>query len=447
MCAIFGIYKKRKAAEDTMIGLHGNQHRATDFAGIASSDGEIIYRHTGAGLARQVFADKKILNSLHGLHSLGHLRYPTAQKQEGDEDRDNTQPMKGYYQGKEFALAHNGNLTNTFALHALLDEKQMRTTMDTEYIVALIERYQTGNVAEDLKKVFAMLKGTYCLGILFPEMLVAVRDPSGSHPLSIGKDRDGEALYISSETCAFSGANARFVRELEPGEIVCIDQNGLVSYRFGSSAPRLCRFELNYFSHPSSITFGHSVTSYREKLGLLLEEHCPAPGCDIVVPIPDSARFIGMGYAESGRSGRYCEAIVRNHYVGRSFIEESQVKRDTTVANKFNFTGSLIEGRKLAVVDDSIVRGTTLLKIVAELRQHGAKEIHLRSASPPIKHPCRYGIDMPTYGELISARMPKEELCHLLGADSLEFLPLEVQKKMVPAEHVCHACMDGEYWD
>jgi amidophosphoribosyltransferase len=447
MCAIFGIYNRRKAAELTMIGLHGNQHRATDFAGIASSDGENIYLHTGAGLARQVFDNEDVLNSLHGRHALGHLRYPTAQKQEGDKYRSNMQPIVGHYQGKEFALAHNGNLTNTFALHALLGKKPMKTTMDSEYIVALIEKLQTGNIVEDLKKVFALLKGSYCLGILFQETLVAVRDPSGCHPISIGKDRDGDALFISSETCAFSGPGARFMRELEPGEIVCIDYEGITSYPFGSTKPNICRFELNYFSHPSSTTFGYSVTDYRKNLGRLLEEHCPALGAEIVVPIPDSARFIGMGYAQSGRSGTYEEAIVRNHYVGRSFIQESQVKRDTTVANKFNFTGSLIEGKKLAVVDDSIVRGTTLLKIVAELRQHGAKEIHLRSASPPIKHPCRYGIDMPTYEELISTRMPAEELCHHLGADSLQFLPLGIQKKMAPAEYVCHACMDGEYWD
>jgi amidophosphoribosyltransferase len=430
-----------------MVGLHGNQHRATDYAGIASSDGENIYPYTGRGLARQVFHSEAILNTLHGLNALGHLRYPTAKKQPDDRFRNGAQPLTGHYQGKEFALAHNGNLTNTLALHALLGKKPMKTMMDTEFIVALIEKFQTGDIIEDLKKVFSMLKGSYCLGILLPEMLLAVRDPSGCHPLSIGTDRDGDSIFISSENCAFGGAGARFVRELEPGEIVSIDKTGMTSTRFGDKPPKRCRFELNYFSHPSSTTFGHSVTAYRKELGRALEEHCPAIGADLVVPIPDSARFIGMGYALSGRSGAYEEAIVRNHYVGRSFIEESQIKRDTTVANKFNFTGSLIEGKKLVVIDDSIVRGTTLNKIVAELWQHGAKEIHLRSASPPIKYPCRYGIDMPTYEELIATRMSTEELCHHLGADSLQFLPLEVQKSLEPQAHMCHSCMDGQYWD
>lgn len=445
MCGIFAVFGARKAAELTVIGLHGNQHRAIEFAGIASSDGTNIFREVGPGLARQVFADSDKINRLHGQHAVGHIRYSTAQKQEDDKYRDNIHPVIGWYQGKKFALVHNGNLTNVDELSNLLNSRTMETRLDTEYIVRLIEKFDTGKLVADLTKVFGLLKGSYSLGILFPECLVAVRDISGNRPLSLGKL--GEGYFISSETCGFSGLGVEFVRDIDPGQIVCIEASGIRSWPFAEPKERMCRFEHIYFSLPTSLTFGEPVIDFRKRLGRMLEVHYPAPGADIVIPVPDSARFIAMGYAESGRSGHYDEPIVRSHYVGRTFIAADQAKRDAEVAQKFTFAPHAIEGKKIVVVDDSIVRGTTLPKIVGELRRYGAKEVHVRIGSPPIKHPCLYGINTPTQQELMSFTHKTAEICAKVGADSLQFLPLSALEELAPyPDNFCYACIDGKYW-
>ncbi len=446
MCGIFGVFGAAKAAELTVIGLHGNQHRAIEFAGIASSDGTNIFREVGAGLARQVFSDPNKINRLHGRHALGHIRYSTSKRQKDDQYRDNIHPVIGWYRGKKFALVHNGNLTNLDELSKLLNRRPMETTMDTEYIVRLIEHFANEeHLIAVLSKVFSVLKGSYSLGILFPDCLVAVRDSSGNRPLSLG--RLGESYFISSETCGFSGLGVELLRDIEPGQIVTIDQDGARSWPFSEAQEKKCRFEGNYFSHPSSLTFGEPVSDYRKKLGRALEDHCPAHGADIVVPVPDSARFIAMGYAESRQSGSYDEAIIRSHYVGRTFIAADQAKRDAEVAQKFTFAPHAIAGKKIVVVDDSIVRGTTLPKIVGELRRYGAKEVHVRIGSPPIKYPCLYGIDTPAQDELLSWTHQKAAICAKVGADSLQFLPLEVLKELSPnPRSFCFACMDGNYW-
>lgn len=445
MCGIFGTFNAERAAEQTLMGLHGIQHRAVDFAGIATGDGTYIHLHTGADVARRVFANPDTLNKLHGRHALGHIRYGTSKKTADDKFRDNTQPIKGWYNNQEFALAHNGNLNNLVELQQLLG-KPLMTTMDTEYIVRLLQKWQTGDLAADLKRVTSVLRGSYTMCLLFPDRLVAVQDPSNCHPLCLGKRDD--SYFISSESCTFGGIDADFVRDIEPGEILCISSDGLQSHTYATPRRKQCRFELNYYSLPTSQTFGKPVDEYRIELGKLLERHCPAEGADIVTSVPDSANFIAVGYGENKRSGISRQVIIRNHYVGRSFIQESQAKRDTAVANKFSFSAHAIKGKKIVVVDDSIVRGTTLLKIVAKLRRYGAKEIHLRSASPPIKNPCLYGIDTPSHEELLcSGDINPEHVAYALGADSLMFLPLEVQKAMSPNPgNFCHACMDGNYW-
>lgn len=443
MCGIFGVFNARKAAEWVVIGLHGNQHRAIDYAGVVSSDGSHLYRHAGAGLARQVFSDARVLDRLHGRHAIGHIRYPTV---EDDPTRENFQPILGNYGGEPFALAHNGNLTNRSELEQLIGGT-MATSMDTECIVRLLEKFHTGDLIEDLKRVFSHLRGSYALCILMRERLVAALDPSSNRPLALG--RKDESWFISSETCGFGGAGAEFVRDIAPSEILSIEApEGPRSWPFADARWKKCRFEGNYFSHPSSRAFGEAVDEYRIRLGRALEERFPVPGADIVASVPDSSNFIAMGYAESGRSGAYRPVIIRSHYVGRTFIAASQAKRDAEVAQKFTFTAHAIEGRRVVVVDDSVVRGTTLPKIVGELRRYGAKEVHVRIGSPPILFPCRYGINTPRQEELVSANVTKTHICEAVGADSLEFLPLEAQKQLSPQPQTfCYACMDGQYWD
>ena len=443
MCGIAGAFNASKAAERTVICLHGNQHRAREFTGIVTSDGTNLFRETGKGIAREVFSDRDKLNRLHGRHAVGHIRYSTIQRKEDDKYRDNIQPIKGWYGNKEFALAHNGNLYNLEELQSLLGAPRS-TRMDSEYIVRLLEKWQTGDLLRDLQKVFSVLKGSYSLGILFPDKLLAVRDSSGNRPLSIGKL--DESYFISSETCGFSGVGAELVQDVEAGQIVTIDTGGIHAWSFAEPRLQQCRFEGNYFSLPTSLTFGEEVDEYRLRLGRALQDHCPAPGADIVTPVPDSSNYIAMGYAESGKSGVWRPVITRSHY-GRSFIAASQVERDETVALKFSFSPHAIRGRSIVVVDDSLVRGTTLRKVVAEMRRYKPREIHIRSGSPKIKYPCLYGIDTPDASKLIAAtHATNEELCRELNADSVEFLPLEVQKELTPNPgNYCFACMDGEY--
>ncbi len=442
MCGIFGAFNVRKAAELCVIGLHGNQHRAIDYAGMVTSDGENMYRERGLGLARQVFT-AAVLDRLHGKHALGHIRYPTV---EDDPTRDNIQPMIGSYGGVPFALAHNGNLTNTPDLDRFLGNRTLATSMDSEYILRLIENHRTDNLMRDLGHVFRSLCGSFALCIMFPEKMVAACGPVGNRPLSVGTHNG--SYFVSSETVAFGGVGAQYICDVEPGQMVILDESGMRKEWFAlSPSVRKCRFEANYFSHPSSVVFGEAVDEYRKKLGRVLEEHCPAVGADIVTPVPDSSNFISMGYAESRRSGTYSPVIIRSHYVGRTFIAATQAKRDAEVAQKFSFSAASIKGKKIVVVDDSIVRGTTLPKIVVELRRYGAAEVHVRIGSPEIKFPCRYGINTPSREELISASMTPEEIGKKVGADSLAFLPLSVQKSLsAHADKFCFACMDGEYW-
>lgn len=440
MCGIFGAVNVRKAAELTAIGLHGIQHRAIDYAGMVSSDGHFLYRETGCGLSRQVFSHER-LNKLHGKSALGHIRYPTVND---DRDRENIQPVLGSYRGIPFALVHNGNLTNTGELEKKYPSRM--TSMDTEFVVRMLEANATGAIEEDLAKILTQLKGSFALGILFPDKMIAASDPRSNRPLSIGKGE--ESYFLSSETCAFHTIGVEHLQDVEPGTIVSIDQEGIQVVRFAEASPRRCPFEGIYFSHPSSVIHGLSVTKFRLKLGEALEKHCPTPGADIITPVPDSSNFIAQGYAKSGNSGTLMQVIIRNHYVGRTFIAASQAMRDEEVDGKFSFTESLTKGKSVVVVDDSIVRGTTLKKIVRVLRQLGAKEIHLRIACPLIKWLCRYGIYMEGKdGKLIAAEMGVEQIRKELGADSLCFLPLEVLKEVWPdPEGSCFACMDGNFW-
>lgn len=440
MCGIFAVFNARKAAELTVIGLHGNQHRAIDYAGIVSSDGTNLYRQCGPGLARQAFT-KEMLNALHGKHAIGHIRYPTVSD---DETRDNIQPIMGNYGGTSIAVAHNGNVTNVAELRDSFSG-QFATSMDSELFPRLLQKEHSGDIEADLVSVLGRIQGSYTLAILLPEKLIAIRDPSGNRPLSIGESNG--SYFITSETCAFGNVDARPVCDVEPGTMVIISNKGLRTVRFARPREQKCRFEGIYFSSPSSKVFGEGVTTFRLKLGEALERHCPAPGATIVTPIPDSANFLAQGYARSGRSGELFPVIIRNHYVGRTFIAATQAKRDQDVSQKFSFTVEKIKGEKIVVVDDSIVRGTTLPKIVEHLRKYGAREVHVRIGCPPITHSCRYGINTPNRDKLIAAHKTELEIEKWSGADSLQYLPMEVLRQMSSdAESFCYACMDGNYW-
>lgn len=443
MCGIFGIFGARKAAELTAIGLHGIQHRAVEYAGIVSSEGHGMHRHAGPGITRDVF-DHAAVEKLHGLHALGHIRYSTV---EDKPDRDPAQPILGMFNGVPFAVAHNGTLTNWRDVATRRDLRFV-TSIDTECIVRLIEWHGRNGIADfhaALAVALSEVRGSFALGILLPEELIAVRDPAGNRPLSIGRINGG--YCITSETCALSNVEAEFVSDVAPGTMVRITQAGLELRPYAKPCEHKCRFEAIYFGHPASCIFGEPVQRFRIDLGKALEEACPCPGGDIVSPIPDSATFIAYGYGSSGRSGVFFPVITRSHFVGRTFIVATQADRDEKVSSKFAFSAEEIAGKSIVLVDDSIVRGTTLPKIVRALRRCGAKAIHVRIASPPMRHSCSYGIDTPDETKLIANRVAIDGMAEWSGADSVVYLPMDSLRARSPhPDSFCYACMNGTYW-
>lgn len=441
MCGIVGVYGAKKAAELDVVGLHANQHRARDKAGVVSTDGHHMYRERVEGVVRNFTAE--MLDRLHGKAAIGHIRYPTVSD---DKTRDNTQPLVGQFAGNPIAIAHNGNLTNLAELEKLVPAEKRSTSMDSEYILRLLEADESDEIDVALPRVLSLLKGSFELLILMTDRLIAVRDPQGNHPLSIG--RDGDSFFVSSESCAFPILKAEYLGDIQPGTYVTMTDFGVANMtRYASPDNKQCYFEKIYFSHPASRVFGENVGRFRIRLGQKLEERHPVPGADVVIGVPDSANFIAMGYGQSGRSGTYFPAIIRSHYVGRTFIAALQAMRDEEVAQKFAFSVDEIRGKRVVIVDDSIVRGTTMPKIVGALRFIGAKEVHVRIGSPPIAHPCRYGINTPTYEELISHHLSPDQIRDKMGADSLHFLPIEDLRSLAEKpEDYCYSCMTGQYW-
>ena len=439
MCAIFGVFNARKAAELTYVGLHAQQHRAVEYAGIATNDGVNFFRHAGAGLVREVF-NQGVLDGLHGKNALGHIRYSTV---EDSPLADNAQPIVL----GDMAIAHNGNITNTHELLGRLGRAVVPSTaIDTELILQHLV-HSDGHILTRLQKVLAGVRGSYSLVVLLPDRLIAVRDPSGNRPLVWGT-RDGES-FVASESCALQAVEADFIREVRPGEMLTITKDGIGSERLtsGRGQPLAhCIFEKIYFAHPASIVFGEETYAFRLRLGKRLEELCPVIGGEVVVPVPDSAEDIAVGYALCGRSGVYQKAIKRHHYIGRSFIEGGQYLRSAKASRKFTIVPSLVQGKSVVVVDDSIVRLTTAPHVGARLRQMGAREVHFRIACPPIVSPCHYGIDTPTRQELAASHMSTEEMRVRIGADSLEFLPIEALRALhTNPDDFCYSCMTGRY--
>ena len=441
-CGIFGIYNHKEAAHLAYLGLFALQHRGQESAGIVSSDGKDVYSHMGEGLVADVFADKRVLKALKGDIAIGHNRYSTT----GTTSMSNVQPLVAKINLGPVALAHNGNLVNSVQLRRELEDQGsiFQTTNDSEVIIHLVARSRKKTLPERVADACGKLKGAFSLVFLTPETLIVVRDPNGFRPLALGKMLD--TWIAASESCAFDLIGANYVRDVKPGEMVVIDSSGFHSQRFCPHRQiTQCIFEYIYFSRPDSRIFGDFVDKTRRKLGKNLAIESPAEA-DIVISVPDSSNTAGLGFAQ--KSGlKYEIGLIRNHYIGRTFIHPSQQGRDLNVKLKFNTVGGVLKDRRVVVVEDSIVRGTTLAKLTVLLRRAGAREVHVRVSSPPIRFPCFYGMDFPTTGELVASGRTVEEVRRILNVDSLAYLSIEKLIESVPSEYggYCRSCFDGQY--
>jgi amidophosphoribosyltransferase len=441
-CGVFGIFGNRKPAEMTYFGLYSLQHRGQESAGIAVADGEIVTVRKGMGEIADVFPDRDSLRGLHGFAAIGHNRYSTA----GSSSLQNAQPLLMKFKFRHMAAAHNGNITNAGELKTELEKDGaiFTSSSDSELVLHLYARSQKRDTVSRLADALPRFEGAYCFVILTPDELIAARDPWGFRPLSLGKLNG--SWVVASETCAFDIIGARYIREIEPGEILSISKKGLRSRHLPPATRRAhCIFEFVYFARPDSMIFAENVDKVRRRLGSQLAIEQPADA-DIVISVPDSSNTAALGYAE--QSGIKLEVgLIRNHYVGRTFILPDQKLRDLDVKIKFNPVKGVLKGKRVVMVDDSIVRGTTARKLVRMIRAAGAKEVHFRVASPPIISPCFYGIDMPTKGELIGSTRSVEQIRRHLGVDTLGYLSLNGMLSLShhPHESFCTACFSGKY--
>ena len=443
-CGVFGI---RSQGEDvsrlTFFGLFSLQHRGQESAGIASSDGAHIRMHREMGLVTQVFHEE-ILAGLTGHMAIGHTRYSTT----GSSILRNVQPMLCECDLGEVALAHNGDLVNAGELRDELRSQgiELETTNDSEVIIKLIASSGECKIEDAIAYAMKKIRGAYSVVVMTKDKLIGFRDPWGIRPLSIGR-MNGTHLILASETCAFNTIGAEFVREVEPGEIVTIDENGLSE---GQAVPvcghALCIFEYVYFARPDSRMYGKTIHEARRRMGHELAREHPAPGAHIVFPLPNTGTPAAIGLAEASRIP-YAEAVIKNHYIHRTFIQPDQRMRELGVRMKLTPLKETLAGRRVVMVDDSIVRGTTIGPTIKMIRDAGAVEVHVRIASPPIKHPCFYGIDTANQNELIASKLSVEEIREYIGADSLGYLSLSglVRAIGVKRDKLCCACLDGKY--
>ncbi|MCX8131073.1 MAG: amidophosphoribosyltransferase [Clostridia bacterium] len=444
-CGVFGIYNSdhHDVARLTYYGLYALQHRGQESTGIAVSDKGTILYHKDMGLVPEVFNDV-VINHLKGQVSIGHVRYSTT----GASHRENAQPIVINYRNGQMALAHNGNLVNAAELREKLEENGaiFQTTNDSEVILNLISRYRIAsqNIEEALQKVMKELRGSYSLLLLTPKRLIGIRDPLGIRPLCIGLLDN--SYILASETCALDAIGAEYVRDVNPGEIVLIGENGLESIQTEvADKSSLCIFEFIYFARPDSYLDGISVHQARVEAGKRLAKEHPVEA-DLVIGAPDSGLTAAMGFSEE--SGiPYGQGLLKNRYVGRTFIQPDQNQREMGVRIKFNAMRNAIEGKRVVMIDDSIVRGTTTKRIVQMLKNAGAKEVHMRVSSPPMKFPCYFGVDIPSKKQLVASTHSIEEIREMVGADSLGYLSLEgLLKTPVDAKcGFCSACFNGEY--
>lgn len=440
-CGVFGIYGHERAANLAYLGMYALQHRGQESAGMVSSDGDHIYRFAGMGEVVDIFTEEHI-NNLHGDIAIGHNRYSTT----GSSFLRNAQPLRADSILGPIVLSHNGNLVNSGSLRFQLEKEGsiFQTSIDSEVIVHLMARSGISDFLEAMIFALRQIKGAYSLLIMNKNRIFAIRDPNGFRPLVLGRLND--AWVVASETCAFDIIDAQYEREVEPGEVVEIFPGGVKSYfPFDRQKQSMCIFEYIYFSRPDSIIFGNSVYEMRLALGRMLYRQAPIDA-DIVIPIPDSSTCAALGYSrESGIP--YEIGMIRSHYIGRTFIEPSQKIRDFGAKIKYNAVSSAVRGKRIVVVDDSIMRGTTMRKIIKMFRNAGAKEIHVRISSPPTKFPCFYGIDIPTHKELIASTHTIEEIRKYLRVESVEYMTVETMLAAVdrPEMKFCSACFDGNY--
>ncbi len=441
MCAIFGIYGHKDSARLTYLGLYALQHRGEESCGITVTNGKKAKSHKGMGLVCDVFTEP-VIRSLTGPIAVGHTRYSTT----GSSNIRNVQPFFVQHRLGNIAIAHNGNLTNTTALRRHMEESGsiFQTSMDSEIIAHLLTHEKDKDQRKRVVNALHKLEGAYSLVLLVDGIMVGARDPHGFRPLCIGKL--GDAYVLASETCALDLVQAKYIRDVEPGEVVFITKNKLESIKpFAPVKPSLCIFEYIYFARPDSNIFGKNVYLTRKRLG----EHMAAefkPPCDIMSPVPDSGVYAGIGFSQ--KSGLPFEmGMIRNHYVGRTFIQPSQNTRDFRVRVKLNPIKDVLYGKRVAIIEDSIVRGTTSKIRVKTLREAGAKEIHMCVSCPPIKFPCFYGIDFPTSKELIAYNQTNDWIRDYIGLDSLHYLSLEgmLSAMYLPRENFCTACFTGCY--
>ncbi len=441
MCGIFGIYDHPEASNHVYLGLYALQHRGQESAGIVSSDQKQLHQYRQMGLVSEIFS-RDILKKLPGKSAIGHVRYSTT----GSSELKNAQPFMVAYARGMIAIAHNGNLTNASLIRSDLESRGsiFQSSMDTEVIVHLIARSKQKTLLERIIEALQQVEGAYSLLILTETEMVAARDPHGFRPLILGSLKGSPV--VASETCAFDLIGATFIREIEPGEILLINGNGVRSFKpFHKKPHHQCIFEFIYFARPDSFIFNHNVYEIRKSLGTQLSKESPAK-VDMVVPIPDSGFPATLGYA--AQSGLPLElGMIRNHYIGRTFIEPEQRIRHFGVKIKLNPVRGLLVGKRVAIVDDSIVRATTSRKIVKMLRNAGAREVHVRISSPPITDPCFFGIDTPRKSELIASSLPVKEIQKFIHASSLSYLSLEGLRKCVKGEeeNFCYACFTGDY--
>lgn len=442
-CGVAGVIQMEDdhTAELLYFGLYALQHRGQESAGIAVNDGDKTRWHKDMGLVSEVF-DNEDLEKLTGHIGVGHVRYSTS----GESDVENAQPLVVRYRGGTIALAHNGNLVNARLLRDRLEDAGVvfQTTIDSEVIVNLIARYSSEGIHQAIRRSMELIKGAYALVIMNEECLIGVRDPLGLRPLCIGKTEKGYVL--ASESSAFDVMGAELVRDVEPGEMVTITPEGIQS-EFFQSLPRRagCIFEYIYFARPDSIMDGINVYEARKNSGRVLAKECPVEA-DMVMAVPDSSIPVALGYAEA--SGiPYGEGLIKNRYIGRTFIQPTQAIRELAVKLKLSPMAANIKGKKLILIDDSIVRGTTSKRIVETLKQAGAKEVHVRVSSPPVAYSCYFGIDTPDRNQLIGAVKTVDEIRKIIHADSLHYLTPEglVEALGKPEKNFCLACFDGNY--
>ena len=445
-CGLFAIFGEAEAVQRTYFSLHSLQHRGQESAGIASSDGEFIQCYTGMGTIRRVFrSNSQILEKLSNPIAIGHVRYSTT----GASKIVNSQPLLSEYSRGQVAVAHNGNLINASLLR---DEYEaygsiFKSTSDTEIITHLLAKPTHVSKPDPLAHVLNHLQGAYSLLFLFADRIEAARDPYGIRPLCIGQTEKG-CYVIASETCAFDAIRAKFIREVEPGEIIRLDKDGLHSRFFvqpGTVTPAHCIFEHVYFAKQNSHIFGENVHEFRKKLGRQLAIEHPADA-DVVIPVPDSGTSAAVGYAEQSKIP-FDMGLVRSHYIGRTFISPSQKLRELEVKLKLAVVNEVVSGKRIVVVDDSIVRGTTTRGKIKALREAGAKQIHMRVSCPPLRFPCFYGVDFPTKEELLANNRNLEQIKEFLEVDSVGYMLLEglLSCAVLPKDHYCTACWNGRY--